>query len=191
MYPDIMGGNSPFCPHPKAAIATARQVKMGSNTNPPSTAMTGDPMVGYHYYVTFLLEGNKDDPVDIRFQKVSGISAQVGSFPVNEGGENLFTHRLPNRISYNNLVLERGFLLGAKTEKYVHEMMTHFSFKGHHVIVSVLDENSQPTVSWVFMSAYPVKWSISDLAADQNSVIIESMELAYTRFERLAKPQIK
>lgn len=142
-------------------------------------------MVGYHFQVTFLLQGNQDDTLDIRFQKVSGISAQVGSFTVTEGGENLFTHRLPDRISYNNLILERGLVVGSPLADDIDSVMNEFAFTGHHVMVSILDKDSAPEISWLFMSAYPVKWSISDLAGDQNAVVIDSMELAYTRFKRI------
>jgi phage tail-like protein len=33
------------------------------------------------------------------------------------------------------------------------------------------------------MKAYPVKWSVSDLDADSNSVVIEHMELTYQRMQ--------
>ena len=156
-----------------------------TNGNNTKTGPNDSLLVGYHFQVSFLLEGKNDNPLDIRFQKVSGISAQVGSFTVTEGGENLFIHRLPDRITYNNLILERGLILTSRIRDDVDAVFNNFAFTGHHVMVSVLDKDSTPSKSWLFMSAYPAKWSISDLAADQNAVVIESMELAYTRFQRI------
>jgi phage tail-like protein len=163
-------------------IDRRRKMTNGTKSKP---GLSNNPLVGYHFQVTFMLKGNEDNTLDIRFQKASGISAQVGSFSVKEGGENLFTHRLPDRISYNNLTLERGLVVGSPMSDDIDAVMNDFSFTGHHVMVSILDKESQPTMSWLFMSAYPAKWSISDLAADQNAVVIDSMELAYTRFKRL------
>lgn len=54
-----------------------------------------------------------------------------------------------------------------------------------NVLVILLNEKSIPLASWLFKTAYPVKWTVSDLDADANSVVIETMELAYTRFQAI------
>ena len=51
---------------------------------------------------------------------------------------------------------------------------------------SLLDENGIPSMVWAFVGAYPVSWSYSDLdSMDDNEVMIEEMELAYTYFMRM------
>jgi len=49
------------------------------------------------------------------------------------------------------------------------------------VLVTLLDNTRIPIAGWLFMKAYPVKWSVSDLDADANSVVIEHMDLTYQR----------
>ncbi|MEO5562048.1 MAG: phage tail protein, partial [Chitinophagaceae bacterium] len=46
------------------------------------------------------------------------------------------------------------------------------------------DEADQPVAIWNIVAAYPLKWSTSDLKANDNSIVIESIELAYQYFTR-------
>ncbi|WP_293067895.1 MULTISPECIES: phage tail protein [unclassified Moorena] len=70
----------------------------------------------------------------------------------------------------------------------------HFTFKAFqaissplqapsNVLVILLNENTVPVSSWLFKRAYPVKWTTSDLDANANAVVIDTMELAYVRFQ--------
>ena len=77
-----------------------------------TTSGTQKPPVGFHFTVVFFMDGILPNPLDMRFKRVAGLSAEIETVSYNEGGENLFTHRLPNRVSYNNLVLERGIVVG-------------------------------------------------------------------------------
>lgn len=150
----------------------------------PELTFTENPPVGFHFMVVFFIGGIYPNPLDIRFQKVSGISAEIETTDIREGGENIFRHRLPNHVTYNNLVLERGMVIGSLLNAEFNIAMSTMKFAPSNVLVIPLDENSLPTYGgWVFQSAYPVKWEISDLDANANEVIIETMELAYTRFQ--------
>jgi phage tail-like protein len=51
--------------------------------------------------------------------------------------------------------------------------------------VSLIDNTKAPIASWLFINAYPVKWSVSDLDATNNSVVIEHMELTYQRMQSI------
>ena len=45
--------------------------------------------------------------------------------------------------------------------------------------------NSLPMAAWLFMKAWPVKWSTSDLDASTPGLVIDTMELAYGRMQVL------
>jgi phage tail-like protein len=77
---------------------TIPEIKTGPSRKPP---------VGFHFAVIFYKDGVEPNSIDMYFKKVSGLSSEIETVSYKEGGENLFTHRLPNRVSYNNLVLER------------------------------------------------------------------------------------
>ena len=141
------------------------------------------PPLNYRFGVFFFAAGVVPNPIDTRFQRVSGFSAEVGTDPRTEGGENLYTHRLPNRINYNNLVLERGILIGSPLRLEFIAALSSFKFVPSNAMVTLFNELSVPVAGWLFMRTYPVKWSIPDFNANGNEVVIETMELAYSRFQ--------
>ena len=86
------------------------------------------PPVGFHFRVDF--SGFPGESADIRFQSISGINASVpNSETYQEGGENRFTHRLPQRASYENLVLKRGMLVGSRLIQWFKDALMDFKFK--------------------------------------------------------------
>ena len=159
---------------------------MSNKSQLPELTVMKNPLVGYHFQVSVLINGGNPDPIDIRFQKVSGIKARVDTAELIEGGENLFAHSLPRGVRYDNLILERGMVIGSRLSSDFNVPMRLFKFTPSDVLVSLLDENSFPIANWLFMEAFPVQWSISDLDANGNTVVIESMELKYTRFQNVS-----
>lgn len=148
-------------------------------------AVHGGPPLAFRYSVFFLIGGVVSNPLDIRFSKVSGLSSRIDTQSLNEGGQNLYTHRLPTRVQYDNLVLERGMAIGSMLVAEFNATMSLFKFNPSNVLVTLLDETGLPISGWLFMTAYPVKWTVSDLAADSNQVVIETMELAYQRMQAI------
>jgi phage tail-like protein len=144
-----------------------------------------DLHLSFRFGVFFFAGGVIPNPLDIRFQKVSGLSAEVNLESHPEGGQNLYTHRLPNRISYGNLVLERGMVVGSPLSIEFNAALSLFEFVPSNVIVTLFSETSTPLAAWLFIRAYPVKWSTSDLDAGSESVVIDTMELAYARMQAL------
>ncbi len=142
-------------------------------------------ILGFRFGVFFFIGGVTPNLLDIRFAKVSGLSAEVDTITVAEGGENLFTHRLPDRVRYGNLVLERGMVVGSPLNVEVNVALTTFKFSPSNVIVTLFSEAKAPLAAWMFMNAYPVKWSTADLDAADGKVLIDTMELAYTRMQVL------
>ncbi len=141
------------------------------------------PPLSHRFGVFFFATGVVPNPVDIRFQKVSGLNAEVTLDTINEGGQNTYAHRLPKKINYNNLVLERGMVLGSPLNTEFNIAFSFFRFKPSNVLVTLFSEYSLPLAGWLFMNAYPVKWAISDFDAQANAVVIDTMELAYSNFQ--------
>lgn len=151
----------------------------------PELSLTENPPVGFYFMVTFLVGGFVPNLLDIRFQRVSGLTSTIETMEVHEGGENLFVNRLPTRVTYDNLVLERGMVIGSPLNVEFNVAMSTLKFMPGNVLVMLLNEKDIPIASWLFQETYPVKWSVSDLNAAQNAVVIDTMELAFTRFQSL------
>ena len=145
---------------------------------------TGPPL-GFRFGVFFFVGGVVPNPLDFRFKKVSGIGSTVLTRTLNEGGQNLYSQKLPERVQYDNLILERGLAVGSPLVVEFNVAMSLFKFSPSNVMVSLLDEAGIPISSWLFMKAYPVKWTVSDLDADSNAVVIETLELSYQRMQAI------
>lgn len=144
--------------------------------------LTGPPL-GHRFGVFFLMGGVLPNPLDIRFQRVSGLTARVETTTVQEGGQNLYSHRLPKKINYENLVLERGFVVGSLLNIEFNVAMSAFKFAPSNVIVTLFSEQAIPLAAWMFLKAYPVRWSTADLNAGEDKILIDTLELAYTRMQ--------
>lgn len=142
-------------------------------------------LLGFRFGVFFFAAGVVPNPLDIRFQKVRGLSATVKTTPVTEGGQNLYTQQLPVGVEYGNLVLERGMVVGSPLNVEFNVAMSLFKFAPSNVLVTLFDEAAVPVSAWLFIKAFPVKWSTSDLDAGEKSVVIDTLELAYSRMQAM------
>jgi phage tail-like protein len=145
---------------------------------------------GFHFKVEFGEGPNGDslnidkDSMDIRFQEVTGLTAEVGIENYEEGGENRFSHRLPTRSKFNNLVLKRGMLFNTKLHRWFQDALLNFTFEPLNATVQLMNDNNEVLEAWEFHSVWPVKWALSDFKAAENAIVIETLELAYQYFER-------
>lgn len=143
------------------------------------------PILGMRFAVLFMAGGVVPNPLDLRFSRVSGLSMEVTTDGITEGGQNLYTQQLPMRVSHGNLVLERGMVVGSPLNVEFNASLSTFQFVTSNVLVTLLGESRQPLAAWLFLKAWPVKWSTSDLDASQPGLVIDTMELAYARMQTL------
>ncbi len=138
------------------------------------------PPTGFHFSVAF--EGFTKSEQDLRFQQVSGLSVQVQTEEIAEGGENRFKHRLPQGLAYEDLELKRGMVNDSELIFWCREAIEQFEFQPRNILISLLDEAHVPVSSWQVVHAFPVHWSISEFDAMQNQVTIETLRLQYQYF---------
>jgi phage tail-like protein len=149
----------------------------------PELTLQRELYLGFRFGVFFFAAGVVPNPLDIRFQRVRGLSATVKTTSVTEGGQNLYTQKLPERVDYGNLVLERGKVVGSPLNIEFDAAMTTFKFAASNVMVTLFDESAIPVSAWLFIKAYPVRWSTSDLDATEKGLVIDTLELAYARMQ--------
>ena len=152
------------------------------------------PPVGFYFKVD-LVESAGSPPsskatIDNSFQEVSGLSVEFESETVSEGGENRFSHSLPKKTKYVNLVLKRGLVLrNSQFSKWCIEVLSGNLSKPivpKDIFVTLLNENGSPSMSWHFFNAWPVKMNASDLQAMENKIVVETMEFVFQYFEQKA-----
>lgn len=135
------------------------------------------PPLGYHFRVEFNhIEG------EFQFQSVSGLQVELETEQVPEGGENRFTHKLPVRTRFPNLVLKRGLLVNSELIKWCRDAVEEYNIRPVNLTVSLLNQEHEPLITWNVVHAWPVKWAMADFNAEESKIAIETIELVYNYF---------
>jgi phage tail-like protein len=137
------------------------------------------PPVGFHFKVEFEGLGNAND---VKFQSVSGLSVDIETEEIAEGGENRFKHKLPVKTKFPNLVLKRGMLLNSDLITWCKDAIENFKFSPKNLTVKLLNEEHEPLVTWKINHAFPVKWDVEAFSAEESKLVIETIELTYNYF---------
>lgn len=138
------------------------------------------PPSGFHFRVDFLDIKTIDQ--DIMFRSVSGLSVSMETESIKEGGENRFSHTLPVRSQYSDLVLKRGVLVDSGVIAWCRAALEGFTFRPITVLVHLLNEKHEPLITWNVVHVWPKKWSTADLNAEASEVLVETLELSYNFF---------
>jgi len=138
------------------------------------------PPVGFHFKVE--VDGLSND-LDTRFTEVNGLSVEMGTEDVAEGGENRYIQKYPTRSKYPELVLKRGLVLSdSGIWAWVQDCIENYTIKPKNIFIKLLNEEHEPLMTWNVVGAYPTKWAASDLSASNNAVVIESLQMFYQYF---------
>jgi len=135
------------------------------------------PPMSYHFRVEF-----NNIKGEFQFQSVSGLNIELETEEIAEGGENRFKHKLPVRTKFPNLVLKRGILVNSDLIKWCREAVEDFNITPTDLTISLLNDEHKPLMTWNVVHAWPVKWAVGDLNAEESKIAIETIELVYNYF---------
>lgn len=139
------------------------------------------PYLGFHFKVEF---SGFSDQVDVAFQEVTGLSVKLETEDVIEGGENRFVHKLPKRMSYSEISLKRGLMSSSALTDWVQKSIEKFeTIEPKDLTISLLNEDHKALKVWEVKKAIPTNWQISDLKAEDNNLMVESINLVYQYFK--------
>lgn len=123
------------------------------------------------------------------FTEVTGLSVQMDTEELVEGGNNGFTHKLPKQLKWPNLVLKRGIT----DSDVLFEWFARCSGDGLEAAgdkldrrngsVQLYDHTGKVVRRWNFADAYPVKWTGPKLAASSKDLATEELEVCHCGFK--------
>lgn len=122
------------------------------------------------------------------FKEVSGLRADISVETLEEGGQNNFTHKLPGRLTWPNLIMRRGV---TDTDNLFHWLLQTsgdgFEGAGQKLerttcAVTLVDGEGSRVQAWELLEAFPVRWEGPVLAADKNEAAMEELEIAHHGF---------
>jgi phage tail-like protein len=118
------------------------------------------------------------------FSECSGLGMTMATDKLEEGGVNHTTRKLPGRTDFTNIVLKEGV---TSTPELMEWMLKAVNGKIERKTVTVKVISEKPSTgiaTWVFIRAFPVKWTGPSFQTSQNSAAIETLELAHDGFEK-------
>lgn len=138
------------------------------------------PPAAFNFSVRLL---NCNHALDSAFQEVSGISSQMETVTLVEGGENRFVHQLPKSMKASRAVLKRGIAPASSLLvgwcKDVLEGGLGKRIEPATLLVNLCDASGHPVRSWALYEAWPAQWDVEAFSAQRNEVAVEKIEFCY------------
>ena len=132
--------------------------------------------------VAYLFEVQIDGHSIGLWTECTGLVAQYQIEEYEEGGQNMFVHKLPGRLKFENIKLKRA--LDGQSGKVASWFASvhHSSVVRTTASITLLDPELEKVADWHLMDVVPVRWSGPSLNAGQNAVAEEELELAHHGF---------
>lgn len=155
----------------------------------PSSSMTplGGDVTSANRFI-FELDGTE---IGV-FREVVGLEVTVAVDEFAEGGQNAYTHRVPGRMSWPNLVFRRGLTdSNALFEWLERSSGEGFAAEGNKLTrstgaVTAIDTAGLRLRSWEFIDVFPVRWRGPDFAIGSPTPLEEELEVAHHGFRARA-----
>jgi len=145
----------------------------------------------------FTISWSKPDlsnPTQIGFTEVSGLDYQIDPIEYRTGIDaGLSKIKMPGLRKFSNVTLKKGLIQGKSDSNADFYNWLDGSGKGSAtpgsvrsrkdyrktIIITLIDEESNPVVAWTLQNAFPIKAAFSDMKADANEVAVDTLELAH------------
>ena len=152
----------------------------------------------FRFRVTLSGEGytkdGESEPEDAAFAECSGIKVVNHVLRMRSGADERGAQGVvPATVEYSNLTLTRGVTFGNRFLDWVFSCFPTFESGANEkkavrktIHIVVLTEEGKEGVAWDLYGAYPVSYSLGNMSSLNSGVLMESIEFAYSGFERRA-----
>lgn len=164
------------------------------------------PVVGNQFLVTIFIYSEMlsvsnlpptriPSPLDLRFQRVSGLGGSLSITSHRQGGDNVVGIDLPDAVQRDRLVLERGIMTVTPFSLIFSEMLNDGKPVRCDIIIMLLGPQEPiplgvvPLASWCVTGAVPINWSVGEFDASTSTVPINRFEFSYHRIQWLGIKQ--
>jgi phage tail-like protein len=147
------------------------------------THLGGDPPIAN----LFLFEV---DGIEIGiFKEVKGLEVTVPTEDIREGGQNGFSHKVPGRMSWPNIVFRRGLTQSDSLLDWLNKSSGDgFAGNGNKVTrttgaITAITLTGDRLRSWQLRDVFPVRWKGPDFGIELKTALEEELEIAHHGFE--------
>ena len=114
------------------------------------------------------------------FAEVTGLNIETQVIEYRDGlSPEYSTIKMPGLKKYGNITLKRGVF--ADDNEY-YEWLSKIKLntaERRDIVISLLDEEHQPVMTWKVLNAWPTKITSPDLKANGNEAAMEGIEIAH------------
>ena len=116
----------------------------------------------------------------IPFQEVSGLDTETQILEYRHSNSPAYsTIKMPGIKKFGNVTMKRGIFVKDNSFWAWYSQITMNTIKRIGVVVQLLDEKSNPPMTWTLTNAWPTKISSPTMKSDGNEVAIQTIEIAH------------
>lgn len=122
------------------------------------------------------------------FREVHGLEVTVGVHEFREGGQNSYSHRVPGRMTWPNIVFRRGMT----ESNALFEWLQRSSGEGFAAAsnrltrstgaITAVSSTGQRLRTWELIDVFPVRWKGPEFSTGSTSPLEEELEITHHGF---------
>ncbi|GJL65138.1 MAG: phage tail protein [Nitrospirales bacterium] len=120
----------------------------------------------------------------LAFSEVTGMNIEVQPIEYRDGLSPEFSVvKMPGMKKYGNITLKRGVFAGDNEYQEWLKTIKLNKVERRDIIISLMNEEHAPVMTWKIVNAWPTKITSPDLKANGNEAAIETLEIAHEGIE--------
>lgn len=117
---------------------------------------------------------------NIPFQEVSGLNIEAQPLEYRHGNSPVFSEiNMPGIVKNSNITMKKGVFANDNSFWDWSNKIKMNTIERQNVVIKLLDEAGNPTMTWTLLNAWPTKISSTDMKSEANEVAIESIEIMH------------
>ena len=150
------------------------------------TAGTGGEQDQFWPMPKFYFSVDIDDLTDLSFLEVSGLEVEADNISYRHGNDPSFgTIQMPGVKKSGNLILKIGVFANEDLYQSLISKIALNTYKRMTVVIRLLDENTEPRITWQINNAFPLKYSSTDMNSESSEAAIESIEFSHQGIQQV------
>jgi phage tail-like protein len=120
------------------------------------------------------------DGEDSSFQEVSGLNSETQAVEYRHGNTKVVDPvKMPGIQKTGNVTLKKGIFQKDNQLFQWYSQIKMNTGTRKTLVIKLLDESGNPTMTWTLQNAFPTKLTTTDLQSEGNEVAVESLEVAF------------
>jgi phage tail-like protein len=129
---------------------------------------------------SFSFQVSWDKQAKIPFQEVSGLDTETQIIEYRHSNSPQYsTIKMPGIKKFGNVTMKKGVFVKDNAFWDWYNKIKMNTIARIPVVVQLLDEKGNPTMTWTLANAWPTKISAPTMKSDGNEVAIQTIEVAH------------